>query len=294
MEKLSDDILELLRVSKLVYEGETKYQRVKVIESHSLERCLILDDYLQSSTRDEHIYHEMLVHPASVLHGGPSCVVVIGGGEGATAREVLRWRSVEEVLMFEIDAEVVELCRKYLPELSEGVYEDARLRLRIADGREALGGLEDGSVDLIVVDVTDPTRDGASYLLYTKQFYEIARSKLREEGVLVTQSTSPTHSPRIYSSIKTTLSKVFKHVNPFHFYVPSFSALWSITIASNTAEAHSLTSSTVREALAKNSVQGLRFYSPEIHEALTKLTQVYDSYIKLTGDVITDENPVTL
>jgi len=294
VEKVADDKVELLKVSSVIYVGRTKYQSVKVVENPSLGKCLIIDDYIQSSTYDEHIYHETLVHPAFSTHGFPRRVVVIGGGEGATAREALRWKNVESVVMFEIDSEVVEICKTYLSEINRGVFDDPRFKLVIEEGREALSKLDNNSIDALVVDVTDPISGGPSYLLYTREFYQLAKKKLKTNGVLATQSTSPIHNSKVYSSIKKTLATVFKHVSPLFLYIPSFSTLWSVTVASDVKSMYELDSKTIERAFRENGVEGLRFYNPSLHEALVTISKAYGSNVDAEGVVITDNNPITL
>jgi Spermidine synthase len=141
----------------------------------------------------------MLVHPALVTHGNPRDVLIIGGGEGATLREVLRYRSVRSATMVDIDGEVVEVCEKYLPEMHQGSFRDPRTRLVIGDGREYLRRTDE-RFDAIIVDATDPIEGGPSRLLYTLEFYELARSRLREAGSCrprgLPRSTTRGPSPR--------------------------------------------------------------------------------------------------
>jgi len=115
-------------IRKVLYSGTTKYQRVAVVEFEDLGKALILDGKTQSTLYDEFIYHESLVHPAMITHPNPRKVLILGGGEGATAREVLKHRSVEEVVMVDIDEDVIKISKEYLPEMNQGVFENPKLK----------------------------------------------------------------------------------------------------------------------------------------------------------------------
>lgn len=291
-EWINEDIVELYRVVGIRHSEVSSLQKIEIIDTYPYGRCLLLDDKMQSSELDEYVYHESLVHPALVTHGSPRRVMIIGGGEGATAREVARWRSVEEILMVEIDQRVIEASRLHLPAMSSGVFDDARLRLLIEDGREALRELPEKYLDVLIIDVTDPLEGGPSYLLYTKQFYELARSRLSRSGVLATHATSPVHNEPSYSSIKKTLESVFKNVSTLSAYVKSFSSLWGFVVASDARDCGGLKEEEVERELREAGVAGLRFYSGAMHRAMLTLAAHVDSVIKDEGRIILDEAPI--
>ena len=135
----------MLQVRKVHYSGQTDYQNVEVLESDTFGRALALDGKTQSTERDEFVYHEALVHPAMLAHPGPRSVFIGGGGEGGTLRETLAHRSVEQVVMLDLDRRVVELCREFLPHHSEGSFEDPRVTLIHQDARDTLPQMAPGS-----------------------------------------------------------------------------------------------------------------------------------------------------
>ncbi|MGC8969637.1 MAG: polyamine aminopropyltransferase [Conexivisphaera sp.] len=218
-------------VDRILYSGRTKYQEVDVMVNDDYGKMLVLDGKLQSTTSDEFIYHEMLVHPALITNGNPRDVLVIGGGEGATLREVLRYGSVRSATMVDIDGEVVEICEKYLPEMHQGSFRDPRTTLVIDDGRKFLRETRE-SFDAIIVDATDPIEGGPSRLLYTIEFYELARSRLREGGVLATQGTSTFYNARTFALIMNTMSRVFPHVRGYQASIPSYISDWGFVLGS--------------------------------------------------------------
>ena len=152
LETISPDLAMMLRVRKVLYSGETAYQKVEVLDSSVFGRSLVLDGKTQSTELDEHIYHESLVHPAMLLHPGPKSVFIGGGGEGGTLREALAHKSVERVTMLDLDQEVVELCRRYLPQHHGGSFDDTRVSLYHQDAREYLASSSE-TFDVMVMDL---------------------------------------------------------------------------------------------------------------------------------------------
>lgn len=254
----------LRAVNKVLYSGESKYQRIAVVEFKDLGKALVLDGKVQSSLFDEYVYHESLVHPAMVAHGNPGKVLIIGGGEGATAREVLKWDTVREVTMVDIDEEVVRVSKEYLPEMSAGAFEDKRLRLVIGDGREFLEKSGE-RYDVIIVDATDPLEGGPSYMLYTVEFYRLVKSRLNPGGVVVTQATNLAYAIKVLSVIYRTMGVVFSKVRVYQSYMHSYDAPWGFAMASDDKDPLQLTPSQIDEALAKHVRGGTRYYDGLTH-----------------------------
>jgi spermidine synthase len=188
VEALHEDHRQCLREAELLYDSETEHQRIRVFRNPTFGRVLTLDGVVQTTEGDEFIYHEMMAHVPILAHGAARRVLIIGGGDGGMAREVLRHRSVEHVTMVEIDAGVVDFSRRYLPSLSDGAFDDGRLELVIADGAEYVRAARD-RFDVIIVDSTDPV--GPAEVLFTDSFYGHARNLLNDRGVLVTQNGVP-------------------------------------------------------------------------------------------------------
>ena len=187
IESVSPELSVMLKVRKVYYSGQTAFQKVDVLDSELFGRSLILDGKTQSTERDEHVYHETLVHPAMFCNPDPKQVFIGGGGEGGTLREVLRHKSVERATMVDLDSEVVALCREHLPNHHKGSFDDPRSNLIHEDARGYLQGTSD-YYDVIILDLVDPLEGGTAALLYTQEFYAIAKSRLNPGGVLVTQS----------------------------------------------------------------------------------------------------------
>jgi len=187
-ERLHPDYAQSLRVDEMLYDSKTDHQRLKVFQNGTFGRVLTLDDVVQTTEGDNFIYHEMLTHVPILAHGSARRVLIIGGGDGGMAREVLRHDSVAHVTMVEIDAGVVDFSREYLPMLSAGAFDDPRLDLVIADGAEFIRETA-GGYDVIIVDSTDPI--GPGEVLFTDTFYGHAKRALTADGILVTQNGVP-------------------------------------------------------------------------------------------------------
>lgn len=220
-------------VTRVLDYRRTEFQEMYIVETGSYGKALVLDGKWQSCTGDEFLYHEPLVHPAMLHHGSPKKVLILGGGEGATAREVLRWKSVENVTMVDIDGEVVEACKKHLPEMHQGVFDDSRFSLRIDDALHVLDS-SSATWDVIVSDLSDPIEDGPSFKLFTKEYFEQARRALAEGGVFVVQAgpVSP-YEMKMHARIVRTMGTVFGHVRSYTTHVPTYASPWGFALGSS-------------------------------------------------------------
>jgi len=277
-------------VRSVLYSGRSKHQGIAIVEFEDLGKSLILDGKMQSSLFDEFIYHESLVHPAMMTHPNPERVLILGGGEGATAREVLKHTSVSEVVMVDIDEEVIRICREYLPEMHGGSFDDPRLKIVINDGRRFLEEVRD-KFDVVIIDLTDPLEGGPSYLLYTIEFYRLVKDHLRPQGIMVTQATSTAYSLRTYATIVKTISEVFQVTRPYYTYIHSFDSTWGFVIGSLGPDPLSLSADELTVRMRR--IRGeLRFYDPEIHRVLFTLPRYMREAINDPGvKPATDANP---
>src|SRR4030042_1543259 len=202
--------------------GRSPFQEYEIFLSSVWGRVLILDGRLQSAERDEFIYHEARVHPALAAHPMPRRVLVLGGGEGATLREVLRYAEVSRAVMVDLDEELVQVCHKWLPTFHGGAFDDPRTELVFADGRSWLAAQGDGSFDVIIMDLPEPLEEGPALLLFTQEMYALARGKLAPQGLLAVQSGSAGILARLLPDLHCTLRAVFPRVMAYGAFVPSF------------------------------------------------------------------------
>jgi len=233
-EYVNKDVAIRTPLLKIDFSGKSKFQDVKVIETAGFGKTLMLDGKTQSAKLDEFIYHESLVHPAMLTHPNPKTVYVGGGGEMATVREILRHKSVEKVVMCDIDQVVCDLCRKYLPEWGEDAWEDPRLELFYDDAKKNLENYK-GTFDVIIMDIADPIEAGPGIALYTQEFYKSLKSRLNPGGIFVTQS-GPADLlcvDECFTTINRTLVSGFDYVFPYSSHVPSFACVWGFNMALN-------------------------------------------------------------
>ncbi len=209
---------------------KTKFQEMYIVETGAYGKALVLDGKWQSCTADEFLYHEPLVHPAMLHHGAPRSVLILGGGEGATAREVLRWRTVERATMVDIDGEVVTACREHLSEMHQNVFDDSRLEVVIEDALNILDGATQ-TWDVIISDLSDPIEDGPSFKLFTKEYFEKAGRVLSPNGVFVLQAgpLSPAELT-MHARLVRTMKAVFDQVQSYSTHVPSYAAPWGFAL----------------------------------------------------------------
>ena len=292
IESVYPDLNVMLKVRQVFYSGETAYQKVEVLDSELFGRSLVLDGKTQSTERDEHIYHETLVHPAMFCHPDPKEVFIGGGGEGGTLREALAHKSVERVTMVDLDPEVVELCRKYLPNHHRGSFDDPRTTLLHEDARGYLQNTPD-SYDVIILDLVDPLEGGTAALLYTQEFYAIAKARLNPSGVLVTQSgpAGLLSYTECFTTIFNTLGTIFEHTKAAQVHIPAFQTLWGFTIASDTPFSNTSEDDVDAEA-ARRLSNPLKYYDNESHRNMFALTKFQRDGLASEARINRDSDPV--
>lgn len=177
-----------IRIDRQLYTGHSKFQRIDVFESPEFGRFLTLDGFMMCTEKDEFIYHEMMTHVALAVHPHVRNVLLIGGGDGGVVRELVRYPEIAQIHMVEIDEQVVQVCREYLPFTAGHWLDDARVTLFYEDGLKFIRRYEN-AYDLIIVDSTDPFGPGEG--LFTKEFYGNCYNALKEDGLMVNQHESP-------------------------------------------------------------------------------------------------------
>ena len=186
-EKHTEHVKFSIQVDRQLYSSQSEFQRIDIFSSKEFGRFLTLDGYMMLTQKDEFIYHEMMVHVPMAVHPKVRKVLVIGGGDGGTARELIRYPAIEQIDVVEIDEEVVSACRTHLPQTACG-FDDERVRLYYEDGLKYVRRYED-AYDLILVDSTDPFGPGEG--LFTKEFYGNCYKALKADGIMVNQHESP-------------------------------------------------------------------------------------------------------
>lgn len=208
------------KIRRVLYSGQSSFQDIQVLETEQFGPSLVLDGIMQTTTGDEFIYHEMMAFVALVTHPDPRRVLVIGGGDGGTVREVLRCPTVEEVALVEIDREVVDVARRYLPAHTTAL-DDPRLTIRYEDGAAYLRS-RPGEYDVVLVDATDPEGDGPGTVLYTQDFHKDVRGALRSGGLYIQHAGAPFYNPEVLEGVSRSASDVFPVARVFSATVPTY------------------------------------------------------------------------
>jgi spermidine synthase len=255
------DVRLSLKINRSLYSQKSEFQQVDVVETTGYGRMLLLDGLVMTTERDEFVYHEMITHIPLLAHPNPKRVLVVGGGDGGTVREVLKHPSVESVVLCEIDGLVIEACRQYLPTIA-GQLGDPRVTLNVADG-VAYMATQTEAFDVILMDSTDPMGPGEG--LFTEAFYTDVKRALRPGGVVAAQTESPWANPRELQLVYGVLRAIFPRVDCYIGHIPTYpGGLWSWGIAQKEGlDPLALLDMTRVATIAATT----RYYTPELHQA---------------------------
>ncbi|WEJ70461.1 polyamine aminopropyltransferase [Pseudomonas sp. PSE14] len=269
-ETLYDGYGQRFSVDRMLHEVRTEHQHLVIFENARMGRVMALDGVIQTTEADEFIYHEMLTHVPILAHGAAKRVLIIGGGDGGMLREVSKHASVEHITMVEIDGTVVDMCKEFLPNHSQGAFDDARLNLVIDDGMRFVATTTE-KFDVIISDSTDPI--GPGEVLFSENFYQACHRCLNEGGVLVTQNGTPFMQ---LDTVRNTAGRMHGLFADWHFYqaaVPTYIG-GSMTFAwgaTNPALRH-VDVTTLAQRFAASGIQ-TRYYNPAIHQGAFALPQ---------------------
>ena len=292
-ENITPDLVQVERVTKVLFEGKTAYQHVLVQDTACFGRSLVLDGKTQSTEVDEFVYHEALVHPSMLAHPGPQQVFIAGGGEGATAREVLSHRSVTRVVMVDIDSEVVALCRQHLPNHHRGAFDDPRLELHHTDALKFLEDTED-RFDVVIIDVPDPLEEGPAYMLFTQEFYYLLKDRLKPGGLMVAQSgpTGPAFYEQCFSAVAKTIGTVFPAAYLSEAFIPSFGTTWGFVIGSLEPDPTALSVQEIDSRIAERISGQLRYYDGITQRGMFSVPKYLRDAVASETRTITQANPL--
>lgn len=334
-EDIAPGLTAIMELKSILAQTMSEYQKIDVIDCY-FGRMLITDGKTQSAQFDEFAYHESLVHPpllkstmlAMEDDNKPKSVFIGGGGELATAREVLRHKLVDRVVMVDLDGKVIDVCKKYLPEWGgEKVASNARLELIVGDAYKYLMECEE-KFDVIIMDISDPIEAGPGIMLYTKEFYTHCTKLLNSNGVFVTQagvaeSIPPPHAiegeadTSCYGPILNTLKTVFDCAVPYATNIPSFGSDWGFVMAFNmppsatskekeidswTNISPSILDRMIEQQISdiedtenghkEGSSDVLKFYDGESHRHIFALSKPLRNALKKDDRIMTEENPI--
>ena len=265
------------------YSGRTQFQSVAVVRSAAFGKMLIIDGDTQSSQGDERIYHETLVHPALAAADDRRDVLILGGGEGATLREVLRCPDVRSCTMVDIDGEVVELSKRYLAEWGAAAWKDPRANVIIGDALKFLRE-EEATFGVVISDLTEPLEDSPSHSLFNASVFQDIKARLVDGGVYVLQaSTASFHNSALHAKMARTLRAFFRNVASFSTHVPAFDTEWAFLACSDRVDLASLEPSRIDAYVAKLTGESM-FYDAETHRRLFARPLYLRRALQMSGD----------
>lgn len=264
-DKDENQALSLRHSGDVLYEKQSPYQKVKIIDTYGYGKALTIDDMFMCTEKDEFHYHEMITHPAVLAHGAVKRVLVIGGGDGGTIRELFKHRSIEHVDMVEIDEAVIEASKLHLPTLS-AAFSHPKLNLVVGDGIKFAADASKASYDLVIVDGSDPV--GPSKGLFSNVFYENCKRILNDNGLLVVQGESPKFNVATFAELNACLKGIYGEtkVNTLLFNIPTYpSGVWSIQIGSKGNVNPKVIDIEKADTFISNNI--MHYYNPELHAA---------------------------
>ena len=250
-----------IKADKLLYSKQSDFQKVEIFETDSvLGRVLTLDDLMMTTEGDEFHYHEMIAHVPMMHHPNPKTVLVIGGGDGGTVREVLKHSSVEKVILCEIDKLVIEACKQFLPTIACEL-DNPKCEILVEDAIEYIKDKEN-MFDIILIDSTDPMGPGEG--LFTEEFYTNVKRSLKEGGIVVAQSESPFVNKEEIKKMYYLLKKVFPICSTYTSNIPTYpGGYWAWAFCSETVKPLSYWDEKRGSEISKV----CKIYNKEYHEA---------------------------
>ena len=249
-----------------LYEQQSDFQKVEIYETLAYGNMLTLDGLVMCTEKDEYVYHEMITHVPVLTHGQVRKALIIGGGDGGTARELLKHPGIDEVVMVEIDSKVVEASKSFLPGISSAL-DHPKLNLIIDDGIKYVAGSTAESFDLVIVDSTDPV--GPSEGLFTEAFYRDVYRILKPAGVMVTQSESPRFNNKVFKEIYACYREIFgtSYVHCYLAYIPTYpTGMWSFSYSTKGGK-HPVKDFDNQKGESFVMANTLNYYNPHIHKA---------------------------
>ena len=246
-----------VRVKEILFSGQSPFQKVLVMDTFEFGRLLALDNILQTDVKHEFVYHEMLAHVGLNTHSNPQKVLVIGGGDGGVVREIVKHKGVRKVVHVEIDQMVVDVAKKYFPELSAG-FDDPRVEIVVDDGIKHVRENKN-TYDLIIIDSTDPI--GPAVGLFSEDFYRDVYESLREDGLFVAQTESPFFNADLIAGVNAAVNRIYPITRLYQASIPFYpGGLWTFTMGSKKYDPLAVDTGKIPALETK-------WYAPEMHRA---------------------------
>lgn len=258
------------KVKETLSKKSTPFQELCILDTEAFGRMLLLDGIVQTTINDEYVYHEMIAHIPLFTHPNPKKVLVVGGGDGGSIREILKHPSVEKAVLCEIDGVVIEECKKYLPEISCAL-DDPRCEIFVGDGIKYVHEHKN-EFDVVIVDSTDPF--GAAEGLFGGSFYKEISECLTEDGIFIAQTETPFYLPEVVKRVFNDAKAVFPVTKLFMAAIPTYpSGYWSFTIGSKKHDPENV------NLEGKIDIES-KYYTKKLHKACFTLPKFVEDIIK--------------
>jgi len=268
-ETLYPDIKISLR-GKLIHKEKTPYQNLKIYKTERFGNLLLLDGAIQTTEKDEFIYHEMLTHTVMLLHPNPQNVLIIGGGDGGILREALKYKSVKKVYLVEIDERVIEVSKKYLKNICQKAFQDKRVKIIIEDGAKFIKETSE-KFDIIIVDSPDPV--GVAKVLFSPKFYKEIFAHLTEEGLMIRQTGSTILQEDEWIKNWKILSRIFPHLWLHLIATPTYiGGFFSLIVGSKKIDIFKTDIDKLEKKFKKLGIK-TKYYNPYLHLASSILPE---------------------
>ncbi|MEG1871156.1 MAG: polyamine aminopropyltransferase, partial [Peptostreptococcaceae bacterium] len=258
------------KVKETLVRRKTDFQELSILDTEAFGRMLVLDGIVQTTIKDEYVYHEMISHIPLFTHPNPKKVLVVGGGDGGAIREVLKHPSVKKAVLCEIDGVVVEECKKYLPEISCAL-EDPRCEVFIGDGIKYVHEHKN-EFDVIIVDSTDPF--GAAEGLFGGSFYNEISECLTQDGIFIAQTETPFYLPEVVQRVFNDAKAIFPVTKLFMAAIPTYpSGYWSFTVGSKKYDPETVDLTNTIDIETK-------YYTKKLHKSSFTLPKYVEDLVK--------------
>jgi len=249
-----------IEIKKKLYSGRSGHQKIEFLDTYAFGRILALDGILQTSEKDEFVYHEMLCQLPMFLHKNPRKILIVGGGDGGSLEEVLK-HEIEKAWMVEIDKNVIELSKKYLPSISKGAFKDKRAEIVVDDGKQYIKTHKD-FFDIVILDLSDPY--GPAKELISLKFYQDVKKSLAKDGIISIQSGSLNDQPELVKTIFGRIKRIFPFVKIHKAVIPAYQTGEYCFVIGCKKKIEALQERNIGKKFKKLKL-GLKYFSPEIY-----------------------------
>ena len=267
-ESLNGDFGFFIRSSKRLDTRQTRFQALEIHDTPQFGKLFRLDGCFMTSEKEEFVYHESMIHPAAVAHAAPKTALIIGGGDGGAAEELLKHPSLERVTLVELDGDVIDIAKAHLGAIHRGVFEHPKLTVVVHDGMKYIAGTAE-RFDLIVLDLPDPI--GPATALYEEPFFRDCRRALAPGGGVTLHIGPPWSKPERVRVHAERLANVFPIVRPFTVYIPLYGTLYAMAMCSNSLDPLTVSAVEVEKRIAQRGVGDLKYYNGAVHHGLFAL-----------------------